>query len=206
MSLLSDRRRYDVACPIACALDTVGERWTLLILRELLPGPMRFSELKVAVPGINATILSRRLDQMRDEGLLAYVDLPNLANGYAATPRAATLWPLLLALAAWGAGLAPQGAEGLTAAAAVTTFLALRPLSAPRQPMGFTLQAPRIAWAPEGPMPLIRGEGESALEIVTTPQDLLDLATGRLAARAALDAGRLSLAGEAQLFLDHLPA
>ncbi|NBZ88758.1 winged helix-turn-helix transcriptional regulator [Stagnihabitans tardus] len=207
------RRRYDMACPIASALDQVGERWTLLILRELLPGPLRFSTLKSTILGINATILSRRLDQMATEGLVRLADGGD-QTGYAATARAATLWPILVALAGWGLtkslGGAPglEGATvetGLTPAAAVTAFVALRPPSAPRRPIGFTLQGPRLEWSPEQPMPLVRCPGRSALEVTASPETLLSLVAGRLSLAEARARDLIALEGEAGLLTDHLP-
>jgi DNA-binding HxlR family transcriptional regulator len=55
------RRRYNQYCPVARALDVVGERWTLLIVRELLPGPRRFTDLADGLPGISSSVLSARL-------------------------------------------------------------------------------------------------------------------------------------------------
>lgn len=203
-----DRRRYDVACPIARALDQVGERWTLLILRELLPGPLRFSEIKSVIEGINATILSRRLDQMMAEGLVALAEIRGQTTGYAATPRAAALWPILLGLAAWGAQASPNPAAafGITAAVAVTAFVALRPADAPRLPIGFTLLAPRLEWCPDQALPLRRGPGVAPLEIVTTPETLFALVTGTLSPSEALNRTLITLHGDAGAFLDHLPA
>ena len=203
----TDRRRYDVACPIACALDTVGERWTLLILRELLPGALRFSEIKGAIRGINATILSRRLEQMREEGLLQLVELRNLATAYAATPKAEALWPILVALAAWGSSQPEaDGTEGLTPAAAATAFVALRPPDAPRQAIGFTLEGARLEWQPDRKIPLARVAGQAGLEIAASPLTLFQLVTGRLSAATAQAKGQLTLSGAAPgLFLDHLP-
>ena len=209
------RRRYDMACPIASALDQVGERWTLLILRELLPGPLRFSELKSTIVGINATILSRRLDQMAAEGLVRLAEPKGQSQGYAATPRAASLWPILVALAGWGmtqslGAKAPSGLEGapvetgLTPAAAVTAFVALRPLDAPRQAIGFTLQGPRLEWCPTLAMPLLRRPGQAALEVTSSPETLLSLVTGRMDLAQARAQDLIALEGEARLLADHL--
>lgn len=203
MPLLSERRRYEVSCPIACALDTLGERWTLLVVRELLPGPLRFSELKAAIAGINATILSRRLDQMRESGLVRMVEVKGQATGYAATERAETLWPILLALASWGADVAPSESLGLTPAAAVTAFIALRDSAAPRLAMGFTLGDQRLLWHPAAGFPLRRSEDPAEVEIVTTAQILFDLVTGRLSPQQVGQA--LAVTGAVSAFLDHLP-
>jgi DNA-binding HxlR family transcriptional regulator len=63
-------RRYKLLCPIARALDRVGDRWTLLILRDLHAGPARFSDLKTGLDGIATNLLTDRLRQLIDDGLV----------------------------------------------------------------------------------------------------------------------------------------
>ncbi len=58
----TSRRRYDDACGTAHALDLVGERWALLVMRELMLGPKRFSDLRADLPGISANVLTQRLE------------------------------------------------------------------------------------------------------------------------------------------------
>jgi DNA-binding HxlR family transcriptional regulator len=70
------RRRYDDACGTAHALDLIGERWALLVLRELLLGPKRFSEIRVDLPGISANTLTQRLEGLEAVGLVVRRRLP----------------------------------------------------------------------------------------------------------------------------------
>ena len=70
------RRSYDQYCPIAEALDLLGERWTLLILRELLGGARRYSDLREALPGVATNLLASRLRHLVGEGLVEQVDVP----------------------------------------------------------------------------------------------------------------------------------
>src|SRR5215471_18787007 len=70
------RRSYDLYCPIAEALELLGERWTLLILRELLGGARRYSDLREALPGIATNLLARRLRQLSADGLAEQVEVP----------------------------------------------------------------------------------------------------------------------------------
>src|SRR3546814_10502512 len=70
------RRRYDDACGTAHALDLVGERWTLLVMRELMLGPKRFSDLRADLPGISANVLTQRLEGLEASGLLVRRRLP----------------------------------------------------------------------------------------------------------------------------------
>src|SRR4028118_467427 len=74
------RRRYDDACGTAHALDLVGERWALLVMRELMLGPKRFSDLRGDLPGISANVLTQRLEGLEQSGLLVRKRLPPPAN------------------------------------------------------------------------------------------------------------------------------
>ena len=98
------RRTYQQYCGIAHALDLVGERWTLLIARELLTGPKRFKDLKRGLPGISPNLLSTRLQFMKDEGLIEEAMLPPPASteGYRLTDLGEDLEPVLVALGQWG--------------------------------------------------------------------------------------------------------
>ena len=66
----AEKRWYDDACGTALAMELVGERWSLLIVRELMFGPRRFGELKKALGGITANILTQRLEGMEEVGIL----------------------------------------------------------------------------------------------------------------------------------------
>ncbi len=70
MTRSEKKRRYDDACGLAHALDLIGERWAMLVLRELAYGPRRFSELKADLPGISANVLTQRLGELEDRGLV----------------------------------------------------------------------------------------------------------------------------------------
>lgn len=70
------RRTYDQNCPIARGLDVLGERWTLLILRELVGGPRRYVDLRAELPGIATNLLAQRLKELQDDGLVDRADLP----------------------------------------------------------------------------------------------------------------------------------
>lgn len=73
---MAARRNYNQNCPIALALDVLGERWTLLILRELLGGPRRYSDVRAELPGIATNLLAERLKELQDFGLVDRADLP----------------------------------------------------------------------------------------------------------------------------------
>jgi DNA-binding HxlR family transcriptional regulator len=69
-------RNYNQNCPIARGLDVLGERWTLLILRELVGGPRRYGDLRAELPGIATNLLAERLKELQDDGLVERTDLP----------------------------------------------------------------------------------------------------------------------------------
>jgi DNA-binding HxlR family transcriptional regulator len=98
-------RSYGQYCSIARALDIVGDRWTLLIVRELLlQGPCRFTDLKNGLPGVATNLLSTRLKELEDTGLVAREDAPPPVATvlYTLTDNGLTLEPVLKALGLWG--------------------------------------------------------------------------------------------------------
>ena len=106
-------KRYDnLACSAARALEVVGERWTMLIVRDLFYGMRRFDELQRDL-GVARNILSTRLATLVDEGIarrVQYCDAP-VRHEYRLTPKGEDLFPVLLALISWGdRWAAPQGA------------------------------------------------------------------------------------------------
>ncbi|MER7107663.1 winged helix-turn-helix transcriptional regulator [Streptomyces sp. NPDC000229] len=100
------RRRYDQYCAAARALDAVGDRWTLLIVRELLAGPRRYTDLHADLPGVSTDMLASRLKDMERDDLVTRRRLPPPASAYVyeLTGHGRDLLPVLRALAAWGAG------------------------------------------------------------------------------------------------------
>jgi DNA-binding HxlR family transcriptional regulator len=97
--------RYDQQyCPIARALDVLGDRWTLLILRELVIGDQRFTDLRDNLPGIAPTLLTQRLRSMQAQDLVATRELPPPAarSVYTVTERGRSAIPVMRALARWG--------------------------------------------------------------------------------------------------------
>jgi DNA-binding HxlR family transcriptional regulator len=97
-------KHYDQYCPIAHALGLVGERWSLLIVRELLSGPKRYTDLAASLPGIGTNVLAARLKELEAGGLLTKHRLPPPAASqvYELTPYGHELRPAMRALALWG--------------------------------------------------------------------------------------------------------
>lgn len=98
------RRSYEQYCTLASALDVLGERWTLLIVRELMLGPRRFKDLLDNLPGIGRNLLSARLKHLEEEGLLRRRQLPAPAASwvYELTADGRGLGPVLAELGRWG--------------------------------------------------------------------------------------------------------
>ena len=113
-------KTYAQYCPIAVALDTVGDRWSLLVLRELALGDQRFTDLRRALPGIAPNLLSARLTELGETGLVTRAELPPPAarTVYRLTPRGEEALPILSALARFGVrDLAPAPRPGPPVAA-----------------------------------------------------------------------------------------
>src|SRR5436190_4556850 len=101
------RRTYAQFCPVAAALDLLGERWTLLVVRELMLGPRRFTDLQAALPGLGTSLLADRLRQMVDGGLIA-----RTKSAYQLTELGAAAAPVVRELAGFGVRLLDRPAPG----------------------------------------------------------------------------------------------
>src|ERR687894_840501 len=101
----SKRRTYDDGCAAAHALDLVGERWALLVVRELLLGPKRFTDLKAGLPGASPNVISQRLRNLEGVGIVRRRKLPPPAASrvYELTPWGEELEPVIVRLGRWGA-------------------------------------------------------------------------------------------------------
>src|SRR2546430_1403125 len=90
-------KRYDQYCPVAHALGLVGERWSLLIVRELLQGPKRYTDLAASLPGIGTNILAARLKELESSGLVTKhrLDPPAASQVYELTPYGPELKPVM---------------------------------------------------------------------------------------------------------------
>ena len=99
------KRSYGQYCGFARALELVGERWALLILRDLLVGPKRFGEIQRGLPGIPTNILTTRLNELEESGIVRRRVLPRPAKGvaYELTDDGRGLEATILALGRWGA-------------------------------------------------------------------------------------------------------
>jgi DNA-binding HxlR family transcriptional regulator len=108
-------RSYNQYCGLAYALDIVGERWTLLIIRELMAGPRRFKDLITGLPDISTNLLAERLKHLEQQGLLCRRVLPPPAGStvYELTPVGRALEKTLLELGKWGSQFVPPSPDGV---------------------------------------------------------------------------------------------
>src|SRR4051812_16768894 len=109
---MAKRRSYDQFCSVARALDHLNERWTLLIVRNLMLGPRRYSDLLAELPGITTNLLAARLRAMEASGLVAKQAGP--PPRYALTALGAALEPVVVELGRWGANFMDQPRRGDT--------------------------------------------------------------------------------------------
>lgn len=103
--MVEKKRRYEDGCAFAQALDLVGERWALLVIRELVFGPRRFSDLRLALPGIAANMLTQRLADLEAGGVIRRETLPPpvRAQVYALTEWGQEIAPVFSVLGRWAA-------------------------------------------------------------------------------------------------------
>ena len=100
-----EKKRFDDACGLAHAMELLGERWAMLVLRELAYGPRRFSELKADLQGISANVLTQRLNELEARGLVRKTRLPPPASVqvYESTPWGLEAIPVIANLGKWAA-------------------------------------------------------------------------------------------------------
>jgi DNA-binding HxlR family transcriptional regulator len=199
------RKRFDQYCPVAHALSLVGERWALLVVRELLHGPKRYTDLATGLPGIGTNILAARLRELEASGIVRKRKLPPPAAStvYELTEYGAELEEVFYPLARWGArSLGPPGADdelypewGVNAMSALYCPEAARGLTAT-----YVLRI-------DGDVFSVHLEGgrlhssvgaveEPDLEVATDKSTFFRLANGELAPAEALEQGLVSIQGD----------
>jgi len=199
-------RTYGDRCGIARALDLVGDRWALLVVRELLLGPKRFSDLRAGLPGVSPDVLSQRLRELEEAGVVRRAKLPPPAPArvYELTAPGRELEPVLLALGRWGSRApVPEGEPDLgvdaTAIALKTVFDpdAADDLAA-RYELRLDSQPFRIEVS-DGRLELSRGSAERPDAVIATEPATLSavLWHGRKLTEAKA-AGDLEVEGSAQ--------
>ncbi len=132
------KRQYEDACATAHALDLIGERWALLVMRELLLGPKRFRDLRENLPGISANVLTQRLEGLESVGIVIrrLLPPPTSAQVYGLTPWGYESEPIFQAMGRWAAR-SPSHDPTLPFSAA-SLVLSMRTMFAPEQTKGLS--------------------------------------------------------------------
>src|SRR5688572_22300007 len=114
---MTGKRSYGDQCGVARSLDLLGERWALLVVRELLFGPKRFTDLRAGLPGASPDMLAQRLRDLEEAGILIRrkLDPPAAVRVYELTDRGRALEPILIELGRWGSGLPLDPEDPLSA-------------------------------------------------------------------------------------------
>jgi DNA-binding HxlR family transcriptional regulator len=133
------KRHYDDGCGTAHALDLIGERWALLVLRELLLGARRFGDLKASLPGISANVLTQRLEGLEASGIVRRRMLapPASVQVYDLTEWGSEVEPIILALGRWGARSPVE--DDAMPLSAVSMMLSFRAMFDPARAKGCNL-------------------------------------------------------------------
>jgi DNA-binding HxlR family transcriptional regulator len=202
-------QHYGQFCGLARAAEIVGQRWTLLILRDLSVGPRRYSELVGGLPGIPTNTLASRLKELEEEGLIARLAPSGgeRAVVYGLTPRGDELRPALDALSRWGAGGMRTPREGeIVTTASITAALRVAAGDGvvPQDwNVSYTVRVGDIkvhVLMRDGVITVGPGAAEAPDLVVTAGPEIRHLLAGELDADTAVATGAVQLEGDASLF------
>jgi DNA-binding HxlR family transcriptional regulator/putative sterol carrier protein len=203
------KRSYDQYCGLAAALDVIGERWSLLVVRELLLGARRFTELVEGLPGIPRNLLARRLKELEAQGVVRHrvLDSPVRSAAWELTERGRRLEPLVVEGARWGAQLLGERPEpeAIRPGWFVVSLRArFRREQASEREETYELRIddePFTVRVGEEGVETVAGHSEHPdLVMTTTKKGFLDLLAGRLSPEQAVSSGVVRLAGERATF------
>jgi DNA-binding HxlR family transcriptional regulator len=203
---MGEKRSYGQYCTVARALDLVGERWTLLLVRELSTGPKRFKDLLEGLPGIGTNLLANRLKTLEGEGIVRRATLPPPAgsNVYELTELGRSLEPVIVALSRWGTRLldAPREDDERRAGwAAVAVRSTFKPKAAGDRPGTYEFRIDGEAFhlrIEDGREAEIRqgSAPDPDLVVVGDAKTFLAVASGRLRPEEAVESEALWVEGE----------
>ncbi len=184
---MASPRRYRLLCPIARALDRVGDRWTLLILRDLHAGPARFNELQKGLTGIATNLLSSRLEVLITDGLIERVEAEHGVTLYRLTDLGGQTGDLLFELARFGGQFSPdedRQRPGNLRTVAITLTQACRRVLKPGAEVRARLlidEEPFHLIAAAGAVTVLAGPGpEPDVTMTTSYEPMVEVAEGRL--------------------------
>lgn len=200
-------RSYNQFCALAFALDSVGERWTLLIIRELLIGPRRFKDLMDGLPGISTNLLTERLKALEQQSILRQRVLPPPAGStvYELTPFGKSLEKPILELGKWGAQFLPRSLEGIappslgSLAVALKAFFHSDTAQHANESYGLHIGEETLqVQVKDGEIQIYQGESpKSGIDFHTSMESFLGLFTGQLQPDQAIANGLIRVEGNA---------
>jgi DNA-binding HxlR family transcriptional regulator/putative sterol carrier protein len=199
--------RYQQYCALARALDVAGDRWTLLIVRELVPGPRRFTDLLEGLPGVSRNLLTERLRGLERDGVVARRELPAPAARlvYELTADGFDLADAIVPLIRWGTGRLGERKSGesfrprwsAVGMAGLADREAAKGINETYQYLvgdsvfHFTVD--------DGSIEVHDGPAHDPAVVVTTDEKTYaDIAAGKTTASSAVSAGTLAFSGDAQ--------
>jgi DNA-binding HxlR family transcriptional regulator len=194
-------RSYRDSCGIARALDVVGERWALLVVRELLLAPQRFSELRHALPHVSSNLLADRLRELEHNGVIRRLAPTEGPRVYELTERGRKLEPILLALSDWGIDAPQPPPPSALSATSVLIFLqrAARPDPA-APPTNYRLELDGRVWTvrlASGRVQVQPGEpATAAVSLRTEPKTLSALLADPATLATACADGSVAVVGD----------
>jgi DNA-binding HxlR family transcriptional regulator len=199
--------RYQQYCPLARTLDVVGDRWTLLIVRELVPGPRRFTDLLGGLPGVSRNLLTERLRGLERAGIVGRRELPAPAARlvYELTADGRDLADAIVPLIRWGAGRLGdrESRESFRPRWLAVAMAGLADREAARgikeayeYVVGDSVFHFTVA---DGMIEVHDGPAREPAVVVTTDEETYaDLASGRVSGSSAVSAGTLNFSGDAR--------
>ncbi len=203
-------RGYGQYCGLARALELVGERWALLIIRDLLVGPRRFTDLKKGLPRIPTNVLSDRLKELERDGIVERRVLPRPASAtvYELTPYGQQLEDAVTRLGLWGAqSLGEPRPDEIVTADSMT--IALRSTFSPQRARGKSLSfelhmGPTVrlnAQVEDGKLRVTEGAAETAADLVIEAGPAIkDVFSGDLSPEQALQQRLIGIQGDPKIF------
>jgi DNA-binding HxlR family transcriptional regulator len=206
-------KRYGQFCSVARALDVLGDRWAMLVVRELLLGPKRYTDLLDVLPGVGTNVLAVRLRELEESGIIAREKLPPPAAStvYVLTNDGAALRPVIDELARWGLRLMdrPQRGEALRSSWLVYSLAVSTPLMGMRDEDELELRVdhePHTLTVRDGRFEARQGAAANPLAVIEAPLGaLFRLARGKAARRKLERDGQITVEKDsraARRFLD----
>jgi DNA-binding HxlR family transcriptional regulator len=202
-------RSYAQLCGVATGLDLVGDRWSLLVVRDLLLGPLRFGDLAEGLPGIGTNTLTARLKQLEATGVIGrrLQPMPDRATVYELTAYGRELEPILMALGRWGTRSmhrlpANPSARSRWLAAALLAFHDPQQQVEPAMIWELRLRDGAFTARAQGREFSIRAGASMQPDLVATvdDEDLHQLLTGQVGLADAIESGAITIEGEPARF------